>query len=120
MDSWNGLTDDWLGSSRLSGGWGLLGGLSNLLSWLLNGLLGSLRRVLALDGSTELGEWRFWFVTLLITGSSLLLLVQPWEGALALVALDDGSFSSLGLTIGDWSGGGLSWDSGWGSNAGGL
>jgi hypothetical protein len=124
MGGRDGLADDWLSSSRgsgISGGWGLLlGGLSSLLSGFLNWLLGGLGRGLSLDGSTELGEWGLWLLTLFITCGSLLFLVQPWEGALALVVLDSGSLSSLGLTIGGRSGGGLSWDRRRRSDAGGL
>ena len=121
MGGRDGLAHDWLSSSGLSGGWGLLlGGLGSLLSGLLNWLLGTLGRSLALDGSTELGEWGLWLLTLLITCGSLLFLVQPWEGALALVVLDNGNLSSLGLAIGGRGGGGLSWDGSRRSDAGGL
>ena len=120
MGGRDGLADDLLsssGGSGFSGGWGLLlGGLSSLLS----GLLGGLGRGLALDGSTELGEWGLWLLALLITCGSLLFLVQPWEGALALVVLDNGNLSSLGLAIGGRGGGGLSWDGSRRSDAGGL
>ena len=111
----DGFADNWISS-----GWGLglLRWLSNL-SGLLGGLLGNLGGGLALNGGTELGEWRLWFLGLLIAGSALLLLAQPWEGALALVALDSWGLG-LGLAVGGRSIGGISWDGSWGSNTGGL
>lgn len=123
MGSGCGWGGDWLadnrlssGGSSLSGGWDLrlLCGLGDLLSW----LLGSLGRGLALDSGTELGERRLWLLGLIIAGG-LLLLGQPWERAFALIALDSWGLG-LGLAVGDGSIGRLSWDSGWGSNAGGL
>jgi len=105
LDNWDGLRDNWLLNSwgGLSRSCGLfLGGFGRLVSGLLS--------LLALDGSTELGEWRLWLLDLLIAGGWLLLLGQPWERAGGLASLGGRGLSNLGLAIGDGSLGGLSCD----------
>lgn len=115
--SWDWLSCDRLldggGSSFSSGGFRGGGLGSRLLGGLLRGLLGL---GLALDGGTELGEWGegLLLLGLVVAGDRLLLLRQPWQGALALLALGDGRLRSCGRAVG---GGSLGWG-GLGGNGG--
>ena len=102
--SWDWLSSDRLldgGGSSLSGGRIRGGSLGSGLFGRLLGRLLNLGGLAALHGGTELGEGgeRFLLLSLVIAGDWLLLLGQPWEGTLALLALGDGSLRGGGLTV---------------------